>query len=376
VPVVPGSEGAVGDAEAKKIAKSIGYPVLLKAAKGGGGKGMRAVRSAKEIDAALRLTRGEAASSFGSDELLVEKLVENPRHVEAQILADAHGRTVFVGERECSVQRRHQKVIEEAPSASLGAERRAEFGAVAVKAAASVGYVNAGTVEFLLAPSGEYWFLEMNTRLQVEHPVTEMTTGIDLVKQQIRIAAGEKLALPERIEPRGHAIECRIYAEDAARGFLPSVGKIRFLREPDGPGIRTDSGVYEGYDVPVHYDPLLAKLVTWGADREEARARARASLIEYRIEGPTTNIPLLRWILAEPAFVKNEVDTGWLERVQKQYRHPGIGFGRREEVAAIAAAIHAHRSSAAASLVSPGDGKNGVSPWVRVGRARRLRRSG
>jgi acetyl-CoA carboxylase biotin carboxylase subunit len=374
VPVVPGSKGAIGDDEAKRVAKDVGYPVLLKAAKGGGGKGMRAVRSAKDIDQALRLTRGEAKSAFASDELLVEKLVENPRHVEAQILADAHGRTVFVGERECSVQRRHQKVIEEAPSPSLGAARRAEFGTVAVKAAASVGYVNAGTVEFLLAPSGEYWFLEMNTRLQVEHPVTEMTTGIDLVKQQLKIAAGEKLGLPDRIEPRGHAIECRIYAEDASRGFMPSVGTVRFLREPAGPGIRNDSGIYGGFDVPVHYDPLLAKLVIWGADREEARARARAALIEYRIEGPTTNIPLLRWILEQPPFVKGEVDTGWLERVQKEFRHPGIGFGRREEVAAIAAAIHAHRSSAAASLATGRDGgvANGLAPWVRVGRGRRL----
>jgi acetyl-CoA carboxylase biotin carboxylase subunit len=377
VPVVPGSEGPVGDREAKTMARDIGYPVLLKAAKGGGGKGMRAVHSAKEMDAALRLTRGESVSSFGSDDLLVEKLVESPRHVEAQILADRHGRTVFVGERECSVQRRHQKVIEEAPSPSLGAERRAEFGDVAVKAAESVGYLNAGTVEFLLAPNGDYYFLEMNTRLQVEHPVTEMTTGIDLVREQLRIAAGEKLEIPETIVPRGHSIECRVYAEDPARRFLPSVGRIRFLREPSGPGVRNDSGVYEGFDVPVHYDPLLAKLVTWGTDRSEAMARTRAALIEYRIEGPTTNIPFLRWILSEPAFVKGEVDTGWLERVQSDFRFVGIGFGKREEVAAIAAAIHAHRSSEAQSLEgTDGVGSNdGLPPWVRVGRAQRLRRS-
>jgi acetyl-CoA carboxylase biotin carboxylase subunit len=297
--------------------------------------------------------------------------------VEAQILADRHGRTVFVGERECSVQRRHQKVIEEAPSPSLGSERRAEFGDVAVKAAESVGYLNAGTVEFLLAPNGDYYFLEMNTRLQVEHPVTEMTTGIDLVREQLRIAAGEKLEIPETIVPRGHSIECRVYAEDPARRFLPSVGRIRFLREPSGPGVRNDSGVYEGFDVPVHYDPLLAKLVTWGADRSEAMARTRAALVEYRIEGPTTNIPFLRWILSEPAFVKGEVDTGWLERVQSDFRFVGIGFGKREEVAAIAAAIHAHRSSEAQSLEgTDGVGSNdGLPPWVRVGRAQRLRRS-
>jgi len=377
VPVVPGSAEPVGDAEAKRIAKEIGYPVLLKAAKGGGGKGMRTVKAPGDLASALRLTRGEASASFGSDELLVEKLVENPRHVEAQIIADRHGRTVFVGERECSVQRRHQKVVEEAPSPSLGDERRAEFGDVAAKAAASVGYVNAGTVEFLLAPNGDYYFLEMNTRLQVEHPVTEMTTGIDLVKEQLRVAAGEKLHLPERIEPRGHAIECRVYAEDAARGFLPSVGKIRFLREPAGPGVRNDSGVYAGFDVPVHYDPLLAKLVTWGVDREEARQRARAALVEYRIEGPTTNIPFLRWILSHPDFVENRIDTRWLERVQGSYRHTGIGFGKRDDLAAIAAAIHAHRTSATASLGS-GDGRDdggGLSPWVRVRRAQSLGRT-
>jgi acetyl-CoA carboxylase biotin carboxylase subunit len=277
------------------------------------------------------------------------------------------------------VQRRHQKVIEEAPSPSLGDERRFEFGDVATKAAASVGYVNAGTVEFLLAPNGDYYFLEMNTRLQVEHPVTEMTTGIDLVKEQIKVAAGEKLGLPDRIEPRGHSIECRIYAEDASRGFMPSVGKIRFLREPAGPGVRNDSGVYEGFDVPVHYDPLLAKLITWGSDREEARERARAALIEYRIEGPTTNIPFLRWILSEPDFVNNEVHTGWLEGVQGNFEHTGLGFGKREDLAAIAAAIHTHRSSAQASLrADGGDGQSdgsGLTPWVRVGRAKSLGRS-
>ncbi len=374
VPVVPGSLGPVSDEEAAKIAVEIGFPVLLKAAKGGGGKGMRAVRSADELEKALRLTRGEAESSFGSGDLLVEKLVDHPRHVEAQILADQHGRTVFVGERECSIQRRHQKVIEEAPSPTLGPERRATFGEVAVKAAQAVGYVNAGTVEFLLAPDGSYYFLEMNTRLQVEHPVTEETTGIDLVKEQVKIAAGGKLTLPDRIEPRGHAIESRIYAEDPARGFMPSVGRISFLRPPEGPGIRNDSGVYEGYEVPVHYDPMLAKLVAWGANREEATNRMKAALLEYRIEGPTTNIPFLRWILAHPAYTANEVDTRWLEDVQDDYEPIGIGQGRRETVAAIAAAIHVHRTAAEASQVGAngaGDA-SGLPAWVRVGRARRF----
>jgi acetyl-CoA carboxylase biotin carboxylase subunit len=375
VPVVPGSRGAVGDAEAGALAAEIGYPVLLKAAAGGGGKGMRTVRSEKELEAALRLTRGEAQSSFGSADLLVEKLIENPRHVEAQILADQHGRTIFVGERECSIQRRHQKVIEEAPSPSLGAGRRQEFADVAVKAAQSAGYVNAGTVEFLLAPDGSYYFLEMNTRLQVEHPVTEMTTGTDLVKEQLRIAAGEKLRLPERIEPRGHAIECRIYAEDASKNFRPSVGTIRYLREPAGPGVRNDSGIYLGWDVPVHYDPLLAKLITWGANRDEAANRMGAALIEYRVEGPTTNIPFLRWILAHEDFRENRVHTRWLEAVQGRFEFPGIGFGRREEVAAIAAVLHtARRRTRPAAASADGPAGDGTTSWVRIGRARRLGR--
>ena len=373
VPVVPGSLEPLGDDEAKRMAREIGFPVLLKAAKGGGGKGMRAVRSESEMDAALRLTRGESRSAFGSDDLLVEKLIDSPRHVEAQIMADMSGRTVFIGERECSVQRRHQKVVEEAPSPSLGAERRAEFGRVAVAAAASVGYVNAGTVEFLLAPDGSYYFLEMNTRLQVEHPVTEETTGVDLVKQQIHIAAGDPMTLPDRIEPRGHAIECRIYAEDATRGFLPSVGRIRFLRMPSGPGVRNDTGIYAGFDVPIHYDPMLGKLITRGGDREEARERMNAALYVYRVEGPTTNLPFLRWIVNHPDFVANRVDTRWLERVQAGWKPLGRGLGQREDVAAVAAALFAHRSAARKGR-SGGDGavEDGMAPWVRVGRSRRL----
>ncbi len=376
VPVVPGSDGAVDDAGARRAAREAGYPVLLKAAKGGGGKGMRVVRSEAEMDAALRLTRGEAKSAFASDEVLVEKLVESPRHVEAQVLADAHGRTLFLGERECSLQRRHQKVVEEAPCALLDPERRAELGRIAVKAAESVGYVNAGTVEFLLAPDGSFYFLEMNTRLQVEHPVTEMTTGIDLVQEQVRVAAGMRLALPDRIEPRGHAIECRIYAEDPAHGFRPSAGSIGFLRLPAGPGVRTDAGVYEGFQVPVYYDPLLAKIVAHGATREEARRRMQRALVETRIEGPATNIPYLRWILDEPDVVENRVDTGWLERHHGRYSAPGVGPVRREEVAVIAATLFAHREAARRGAAgAPPPNGNGLSPWVRAGRAAGGRRS-
>jgi acetyl-CoA carboxylase biotin carboxylase subunit len=378
VPVVPGSTGPVGDEEARTIAGEIGYPVLLKAAKGGGGKGMRAVTKEADLRQALRLTRGEAESSFGSPEILIEKFLENPRHVEAQIIADAHGRTVFVGERECSLQRRHQKVIEEAPSPSLGDERRSEFGEVAVKAAEAVGYVNAGTVEFLLAPDGSYYFLEMNTRLQVEHPVTEMTTGVDLVREQVGVAAGEKLSLPPRMEPRGHAIEARIYAEDPAKGFLPSAGAITFLRLPSGPGIRNDEGIYQGFEVPIHYDPMLAKLIAWGTDREEARTRMLRALLEYRIEGPVTNIPYLRWILSEDDYVENRVHTAWLERNQSRFEHKDGSRERRHRIAVVAAAIHAHETAQSASFGqarADDAGGDGLSPWVRVGRSRRLRGS-
>ncbi|MDP6530163.1 MAG: acetyl-CoA carboxylase biotin carboxylase subunit [Gemmatimonadota bacterium] len=373
VPVVPGSDGPVTNEEASGVASQVGYPVLLKAAKGGGGKGMRAVHTEEELEAALRMTRGEAESSFGSGDILIEKLIERPRHVEAQIIADTHGRTVFVGERECSLQRRHQKVIEEAPSPSLGDERRRDFGEVAVRAAEAAGYVNAGTVEFLLAPDGSYYFLEMNTRLQVEHPVTEETTGVDLVKEQVRVAAGEPLSIADKIAPRGHAIECRIYAEDPARGFLPSVGTIEFMRLPSGPGVRNDGGVYPGFEVPIFYDPMLAKLITHGATREEARVRMLRALIEYRMEGPITNIPYLRWILEHPDFRENRVNTNWLEAHQEEYQPAGIGFGRREDVAVIAAAIFAHRAQGETRPVAgSAGGDGGLPPWVRIGRARAL----
>jgi len=368
VPVVPGSDGAIGDAEARRVASSLGYPVLLKAAKGGGGKGMRAVRSESEIDAALRLARGEAQSAFGSPELLLEKLIDHPRHVEAQIFADAHGRTVFVGERECSLQRRHQKVVEEAPCTALDGPARARFGEVAVKAAQSAGYVNAGTVEFLLAPDGSFYFLEMNTRIQVEHPVTEETTGFDLVQEQIRVAQGLPLSFPDDFAPQGHAIECRVYAEDPAHHFRPSPGRIQFLRLPQGPGVRNDCGVSEGFTIPVHYDPLLTKIIVRAATREEARRRMLRALLECRIEGPVSNLPYLRWILTEPDVIANRVDTGWLERNHARYRPPGVGHVGREDVAAIAATLYAHTASTRPR--STENQSDGLSSWVRAGRAR------
>jgi len=368
VPVVPGSDGAVDDDEARRVSSAIGYPVLLKAAKGGGGKGMRTVRSEKELEAALRLARGEAQSAFGSPEILVEKLLENPRHVEAQIFADAHGRTACVGERECSLQRRHQKVVEEAPCAVLDARSRAALGDVAVKAAQSAGYENAGTVEFLLAPDGSFYFLEMNTRIQVEHPVTEETTGIDLVQEQIRVAQGLPLSFAEKIEPKGHAIECRVYAEDPAHGFRPSPGRIQFLRLPEGPGVRNDCGVCEGFQIPVHYDPLLSKIIVRAPNREEARRRMLRALLECRIEGPASNLPYLRWILSDPDVIENRLDTGWLERNHHRYRPPSVGHVRREDVAAIAATLYAHASTKPAATQS--NASEGLSPWVRAGRAR------
>ncbi len=374
VPVVPGSAGLVEDSEARRLASEIGYPVLLKAAAGGGGKGMRVVRSEKELDAALRLARGEAASAFASSDLLIEKLVERPRHVEAQILADTRGRTVFLGERECSLQRRHQKVIEEAPCAALDEAGRRELGAIAVKAAASVGYVNAGTVEFLMAPDGRFSFLEMNTRLQVEHPVTEETTGLDLVQEQIRVAAGLPLEMPDRIEARGHSIECRVYAEDPAHGFRPSAGRIQFLRLPSGPGVRSDAGVYEGFQVPIHYDPMLAKVIVHARTREDARLRMLRALLETRVEGPATNAPYLRWILNEPDVRENRVDTGWLERNHSRFAGADSGRSRREQVAIIAAAIFAHRDASKTIADGPrAPGEDGLTPWVRAGRARRGR---
>jgi acetyl-CoA carboxylase, biotin carboxylase subunit len=315
VPVVPGTVEPVEDLAAlRREAARIGYPVLLKAAGGGGGKGIRWVGSADELEASAERARSEAQSAFGDGRVYLEKALEGARHIEIQVLADAHGHVVHLFERECSLQRRHQKIVEESPSPAVGAALRERMGELAVALARQVGYVNAGTLEFLVDARGEPYFLEMNTRLQVEHAVTEAVTGLDLVKLQIRIAAGERLPFAQAdLRQTGHAIECRVYAEDPDRGFLPSPGRLTLLRVPGGLGVRDDSGVYEGYEVPIHYDPLLSKLTVHGADRAEAIARMRRALGEYQVAGIATNLTFLERLVAHPAFAAAAFDIGFVE---------------------------------------------------------------
>src|SRR5438552_18905739 len=302
VEMVPGTLDPIkSDAEARKIASSVGYPIMLKASGGGGGKGLRFVGAEQDLESALRNTRSEALAAFGDDAIYIEKFVERPRHVEIQVVADRQGNAVYVGERECTIQRRHQKVIEECPSPIMDADLRRRMGEAALKVGRAAGYYNAGTVEFLVDPNRGFYFLEMNTRLQVEHPVTEMVTGLDLVQWQIRIAAGENLGLrQEDVVMRGAAVECRVYEEDPSNNFLPSPGKIATLRTPAGPGIRDDGGVYQGWTVPIDYDPLISKLVAWGATRDEAIGRMKRALGEYHIEGIKTNISFFLEVLDHP----------------------------------------------------------------------------
>jgi acetyl-CoA carboxylase, biotin carboxylase subunit len=373
VPTVPGTNEPIEYAEdGQRLAQNMGYPVLLKAVAGGGGKGMRLVISDAEFPSAWRDASSEAANAFGDAQLYLEKYLEKPRHIEIQILADAHGRVVSLGERECSIQRRHQKVIEEAPSPIVTPELRKKMGEAAVRLTRSGGYVNAGTVEFLVDARLNFYFLEVNTRLQVEHPVTEQVTGLDLVKLQIAIAAGHRLPFAwESITPRGHAMEVRLYAEDPANNFFPSPGKILSRHAPSGPGIRLDEGVYEGWTVPMDYDPLLSKLIAWGNSREETIARLRRALEEYAVTGITTNAALFRRILAEPEFLKGEIHTKWLDEL---LRRPGfalarINEGEQDGTAADAAAIAAalwQISQDAASQSSSSEPK--PSRWKLEGR--------
>jgi acetyl-CoA carboxylase biotin carboxylase subunit len=317
LPVVPGTDRTLESLEeVQGIAEQIGYPVMLKACAGGGGKGLRLVRTPAGLESAYRTARSEAQNAFNDPSIYLENYLERPRHIEIQILGDSHGHLIYLGERECSLQRRHQKVLEECPSPIMDEQLRRRMGETAVRIGQLAGYWNAGTVEFLVDEARNFYFLEMNTRLQVEHPVTELVVGIDLVQEQLRIAAGERLRWrQEDVELRGAAMECRIYAEDPANNFFPSPGLITRLQVPAGPGIRRDSGVYEGWTIPLEYDPLLSKLVVWGRDREEAIARARRALGEYEIFGVRTNIPFFRRVLEHPDFLAGRIDTGFIDRV-------------------------------------------------------------
>ena len=366
VPVVPGTAEAIATVEeALELAKAFGFPVMIKAAAGGGGKGMRRVDRAEDFASSWRSAQSEATKSFKDDAVYLEKFVENPKHVEIQVLADAHGTTVHLFERDCSVQRRNQKVVEETPCAVLPQDTRLAMAKVAVQAAEAVNYVGAGTIEFLFSQaSGEFYFLEMNTRLQVEHPITEMVTGIDLARAQIRIAAGEKLWFrQEDIQQRGHAIECRVYAEDPARQFAPAPGKISGLREPGGPWVRVDTGVYAGYTVPIHYDPMIAKLVCWGADREEAISRTIRALREYRVRGIRTSIPFFAALLRDPDFADGGYNTGFLspERLTRL-----TDSARHDDIATIAAALAQYERDTRPARAE--SASKAESAWKRSGR--------
>jgi acetyl-CoA carboxylase biotin carboxylase subunit len=371
VPMVPGTIDPVSDEqEARRIATSLGYPVMLKASAGGGGKGMRLIQSEAEVADALRLTRAEARAAFGDDAVYVEKFVERPRHIEIQVLADTQGNAIFLGERECTIQRRHQKVIEECPSPIMDDDLRQRMGEAALQVVRAAEYFNAGTVEFLVDVNRQFYFLEMNTRLQVEHPVTEMVTGLDLVKEQIRIAAGESMQLrQENVSLKGAAIECRVYAEDPENNFFPSPGTIRRLETPAGPGIRDDSGVYEGWTVPIEYDPLISKLVAWAPSRDEAIRRMLRALNEYRVEGIQTNLSFFREILNEPDFRAGDFDTGFIDRWIS--RRPAAQSPAQTDLdlAAIAAALFD-------SLPEPSRETSAApkSPWKTAARLRGLRR--
>ena len=368
VAVVPGSAPLKDEKQAAAAAQKVGYPVLLKAAAGGGGKGMRVVRSATELPSLLAQAQGEARSSFGDATVFLEKYVDRPRHIEVQVLADTQGNCIHLGERECSIQRRHQKLIEESPSPVIDAATRAAIGEMAVKAAKACGYVSAGTVEMLRAADGSFYFMEMNTRLQVEHPVTEMIYGIDLVKAMIGIAAGR--AIPwsqDEITPRGHAIECRIIAEDPSRNFMPAPGTIRALRPPSGPGVRYDGGVYAGFTIPVHYDPMLAKLITWGGDRREAAARMTRALDELRVDGVKTSIAFHRRVMTHPSFLSGDLHTGFLEE-HPELLAPGSDPWLAEVAVLAAAVAHFRRLEQLSQRAPQGSGGSRGSNWKRAAR--------
>jgi len=372
VPVVPGTLEAIHDPEeAVRISQEIGFPIMLKAASGGGGKGMRLVHEESELANALLGAQSEAQKSFGDAAVYLERAIVNPRHIEIQVLADAHGTVVHLFERDCSIQRRHQKVVEEAPCPVLPTATREAMAEAAVRAAAAVDYIGAGTCEFLLGDDGEFFFLEMNTRLQVEHPITEMISGVDLVQAQLRIAAGERLWFAQDdLEIHGHAIECRIYAEDARANFRPAPGPLHLYREPSGPWVRVDSGVVQGMEIPVHYDPMVAKLVVWGADRDEAIRRAHRALRNYRVVGTQTSIPFFLATFEDPSFLSGHYTTGF---ITPEWLAENLEPSEQTvETAVIAAAIARFESDLCKKPQATGGSE--VSTWKRTARWRETAR--
>lgn len=371
VPLVPGSAKGLTDEELVAAANEIGFPLMVKASAGGGGKGMRAVHDPAEFTASLAAARREAKNAFGNDEVYLEKLITNARHIEIQVLADSHGNTIHLGERECSIQRRHQKLIEEAPSVAIDDDMRRQMGQIAIAAAESVNYVNAGTIEFLFdSKDNKYYFLEMNTRLQVEHPVTELVTGVDIVKEQIAIAAGRRMRYrQEDIVPKGWAIECRITTEDPFNNFLPSTGTVTYLKEPTGPGVRVESALYRGCEVSLYYDPMVAKLIAWGENRAEAILRMRRALNEYRIGGLKTSIPFHQEMMDSTEFIWGTFDTGFISR--RQLTRSNANASEHERIVAVVAALIAHEEGRQAVHIGQTQ-KTGAlsSAWKTAGRVR------
>jgi acetyl-CoA carboxylase biotin carboxylase subunit len=366
IPIIPGMMKSGKEVKGfKESAEQIGYPVMIKASAGGGGKGMRIIHSSDELEKGIEAGMREAKSAFGDESVYLEKYIENPRHVEFQVLADNYGSVVHLCERECSIQRRHQKIVEETPSCALDEKLREKMGEVAKQVIKVSGYNNAGTVEFLLDQNKNFYFLEVNARLQVEHPITELVTGVDLVKQQIKIASGEKLSLTQKdIKQRGHAIECRIYAEDPENNFFPSSGKILFMKEPQGPGIRHDCGIYSGFEVSVFYDPILSKVITWGETREDARKRMILALSNYIILGIKTPIEFLSSVMNHPEFVNGNTQTNFIDKNMSAWKEKK-GAKKFTNEALIAAAISSQtKTPSKKTLVK----ERMSSPWVTVGK--------
>ena len=373
VPLVPGSEKGLHDSDLLTVAHKIGFPLMIKASAGGGGKGMRAVHDPAEFENSLAAARREALGAFGNDEVYLEKLIANARHIEIQILADTHGNTIHLGERECSIQRRHQKLIEEAPSVAISEKLRQEMGQIAIAAAQAVNYVNAGTIEFLFdSRDNKYYFLEMNTRLQVEHPVTELVTGVDIVKEQIAIAAGRRMRYrQEDIVPKGWAIECRITAEDPFNNFLPNTGIISYLKEPTGPGVRVESSLYRGGEISLFYDPMVAKLIAWGENRAEAILRMRRALNEYRIGGIKTSIPFHQEIMDSTEFIWGTFDTGFINR--RRVQKPAGQKPEHEKIVAVVGAMLAHEEGRKAVHINRENSATvRTNWWKQAGRMRQL----